>query len=150
VPKIRFVGLFDTVGSFGWPGNNVNIGIRMDLPSIVLNAAQAVSHDENRSKFPLTGLNLPGAGQTFSQEIFAGDHSDIGGGWGATQNLLSAAPLQHIWSAGISAGVPFGPLPQRTYLPNTTPHDRTGDFPYYLDSNPPRDFTDIWTGTRSN
>ncbi len=148
IPKIRFVGLFDTVGSFGWPGNHINPGIRMDLPPNVHYAAQAVAKDEHRSKFPLTPLNKPGAGQEFSQTIFPGDHSDIGGGWEWRRNLLSRAPLEYIWNAGKRVGVPFGPLPPIDYKDDDTPHDRTADFPYTLDPNPPRDFTDVWIGTR--
>jgi len=109
-PKIRFVGLFDTVGSFGIPGNDINIGIRMGLPPNVEHAAQAVARDERRAEFPLTPLNVPSAGQVFSEQVFAGDHSDIGGGHEEGQNLLALEPLFYIWSKGREAGAPFGAL----------------------------------------
>jgi uncharacterized protein (DUF2235 family) len=109
-PKIRFVGLFDTVGSFGIAGNDINIGIRMGLPPNVEKAAQAIARDERRSQFPLTPLNGPTARQQFSQQVFVGDHSDIGGGHEEGQNQLAQAPLLYIWSKGREAGVPFGPL----------------------------------------
>jgi len=55
-------------------------------------------------------VNNPSPGQQFSQRVFRGDHSDIGGGQKAGQNVLALAPLQYIWSKGKEAGVPFGPL----------------------------------------
>ena len=30
--RVRFLGLFDTVASFGLGGNNVNIGCRLGVP----------------------------------------------------------------------------------------------------------------------
>ncbi len=146
VPKIRFIGLFDTVGSFGWPGNAINIGVNLKLPPNVEHSAQAVAKDEHRSKFPLTPLSKPGPGQVYSQEIFPGDHSDIGGGWESSRNWLSLAPLEYIWKAGRAAGVPFGPLPPLDYYDDETPHDMSNDWKYRMDENPPRDFEDVWTG----
>jgi uncharacterized protein (DUF2235 family) len=124
--KIRFVGLFDTVGSFGIPGNHIDFGIRMNLPPNVEHAAQALAQDEKRALFPVTRLNAAGPGQAFNEQVFPGDHSDIGGGWGADQNLLSWAPLFYIWEQGRSAGVPFGVLPYRTLVDSYIPHDNRG------------------------
>jgi RHS repeat-associated protein len=146
-PKIRFVGLFDTVGSFGIAGNDINIGIRMGLPPNVEHAAQAIARDERRSQFPLTPLNAPTARQRFSQQVFSGDHSDIGGGHEEEQNLLALDPLRYIWSAGRAVGVPFGPLDivsaqdgrflkvagelrPWAYRAHTTPHDLTTSILY--------------------
>jgi RHS repeat-associated protein len=153
-PKIRFVGLFDTVGSFGIPGNDINLGIRMGLPPNVEHAAQAIAKDERRAEFPLTPINVPAEGQQFSQRLFSGDHSDIGGGHEENQNLLALAPLFYIWSSGRAAQVPFGPLDvvidqgqqfievagtrrPWAYHPNTTPHDLTTSI-LYRDGGPRR------------
>jgi RHS repeat-associated protein len=132
---IRFVGLFDSVGSFGVPGNNVNIGIRMDLPGAVGNAAQATAQNERRFLFPLTRL---GQRDGFDEQGFPGDHSDIGRGHGDDTNDLSRAPLEYIWNQGRAAGVPFGPLPDYTPTGNTTPHDLSRKFPYNLFPKRPR------------
>ncbi len=125
--KIRFVGLFDTVGSTGIPANHINIGIRMSLPPNVQHAVHAVSQDERRAQFPLTPLNDPAVGQTFSERPFRGDHSDIGGGHKSDANLLSIDPLYYVWSQGRKVGVPFGAIPKRPweYKNNSTPHDLT-------------------------
>ncbi|NQU38648.1 MAG: DUF2235 domain-containing protein [Lentisphaerae bacterium] len=151
-PAIRFVGLFDTVGSFGVPGNHLNIGIRMGLPPNVQSVAQAIAKDEHRAAFPLTPLNEALPGQRFSQHIFRGDHSDIGGGHRDNQNLLALAPLFYIHERGHSAGVPFGPLNLAmedgqiflevggkrrpwAYQWNLNPHDLTEKW-YYADGGP--------------
>jgi len=135
-PDIRFVGLFDTVGSFGIPGNDINVGIRMDLPPNVKYAAQAIARHERRSMFPLTPLNKPRPGQVFKQKIFNGDHSDIGGGHEKDNNLLSHAPLFYIWSQGLRAGVPFGSIDlEKRYKDDYTPHDLTKKL-IYTDGGP--------------
>jgi hypothetical protein len=151
-PAIRFVGLFDTVGSFGIPGNNINIGIRMDLPPNVRHAAHAIARDERRTLFQVTLLNDALPGQDFSQSVFTGDHSDIGGGHEEDQNLLALAPLFYVWSAGRAVGVPFGPLnlirdsgrlflevngERRpwSYKENAIPHDMT-ELIRYTDGGP--------------
>jgi RHS repeat-associated protein len=131
---IRFVGLFDTVGSFGVPGNNINIGIRMSLQN-VLHAAQATARDEKRHLFPLTPL---GPGEGFDEQSFPGDHSDIGRGHRKNNNDLSRAPLEYIWNQGRSAGVPFRTLPQYTPTGNATPHDLSRKFPHNLFPKRPR------------
>ncbi|WP_222427694.1 phospholipase effector Tle1 domain-containing protein [Desulfobotulus alkaliphilus] len=136
---IRFVGLFDTVGSFAVPGRNSYVGIRMDLPPNVKNAAHAVARDEKRLLFPLKRLNKAGVGQNFSERDFAGDHSDIGRGHGVNTTNLSIAPLVYIWEKGIDAGVPFGPLPSFStdygkdpWGWHAHPHDMSEDWPYNL------------------
>ena len=120
------MGLFDTVGSFGIPGNLINFGIRMDLPPNVKYAAHAIARDERRSAFPLSPLNDPRPGQIFKQKVFKGDHSDIGGGHEEGNNLLSHEPLLYMWSQGLRADVPFGNIDLgERYKDDYTPHDLT-------------------------
>ena len=94
--KVRFLGLFDTVGSVGIPGDNDNDNptadrgmggpIVLDLdPSSVEFAYQLTAEDEERKNFPLSSLRsgpsapLP---TNFAEETLPGAHSDIGGGYG--------------------------------------------------------------------
>lgn len=121
--KIRFLGLFDTV--------NMTKGNRLNLPSNVQVARQAVSEDEKRLLFPPTPLT-GSAGQNYDEAYFPGDHSDIGRGHGLDSNDLSYAPLVYIWSEGREAGVPFGSLPEFTLIGNTVPHDLSSEFPWFL------------------
>ncbi|WP_272159075.1 phospholipase effector Tle1 domain-containing protein, partial [Vibrio algivorus] len=89
--SVRFVGLFDTVGSFYLPGNQGNgqflLGLEPDCAQTVL---QLTAHHEYRHNFPLTSLSTGNAPlpSNFYQEVFPGAHSDVGGGypWQAQYN----------------------------------------------------------------
>lgn len=75
---IRFLGLFDTVGSFFLPGNDDEGCFDLGLPQ---GCAQHIVHlvaaQEWRENFPLTSI-IPGAGEEI---VMAGAHADIGGGY---------------------------------------------------------------------
>jgi Uncharacterized conserved protein len=80
-PKIRFLGLWDVVSSFGIPINlfdirfqEINIGYKLKLPKIVEHGFHAMALDERRQTFVVT--RLPEAYEVW----FRGVHSDIGGG----------------------------------------------------------------------
>lgn len=82
-PPIRFLGLWDTVASFGVPGNNVNLGYELTVPPNVSFCRHAISLDERRFTFPLTRVTqdtYTGKGQNDIEEVwFRGYHSDVGG-----------------------------------------------------------------------
>ena len=136
-PKIRFLGLFDTVESFWLPYIDLFKIYEMAVPPNVGHAAHAVAGDEFRREFRFTPLYrvgdegskviIPYPGQHFRQEIFPGDHSDIGGGHEADQNFLAIAPLRFMHREGLNAGVPFGAVPFDTrpwpYKDNFNAHD---------------------------
>ncbi|MBN1867987.1 DUF2235 domain-containing protein [Candidatus Sumerlaeota bacterium] len=71
---IRFVGLFDPVGSVGGAGRFG--GYPITLPEIPgMRSAQAISIDEDRRWFPGTDVNVT------DKRRFRGVHGDIGGGF---------------------------------------------------------------------
>lgn len=76
---IRFLGLFDTVASFGIPGNNLNWGWNLKLPLTVERCCHAMALQETRYNFPLHRLD---PSPTVSEVWFRGVHSDVGGGNG--------------------------------------------------------------------
>ncbi|MCJ8348995.1 DUF2235 domain-containing protein [Moritella sp.] len=86
--SVRFAGLFDTVGSFYIAGNddegNFTLGLKEDAAKAVF---QICAKHEYRKNFPLTALDDGKDGITafskgiFSQEVFPGCHTDIGGGY---------------------------------------------------------------------
>ena len=82
--SVRFVGLFDTVGSFYLAGNNDEGNFELGLDtSCAERVFQISAHHEYRKNFPLTSL-LPSDGilpSNFYEEVFAGCHTDIGGGY---------------------------------------------------------------------
>lgn len=81
---IRFLGLWDTVASFGLPGNRINIGHKLTLPDNVEHCFHAMSLDERRGNFPLTRVEAPKGGKSIEGRVeevwFRGVHSDVGGG----------------------------------------------------------------------
>ncbi|TVO31343.1 hypothetical protein FOF44_18040, partial [Vibrio algivorus] len=95
--SVRFVGLFDTVGSFYLPGNQDNGQFKLALePDCAQTIVQLTAHHEYRHNFPLTSLakgNAP-LPTNFYQEVFPGAHSDVGGGypWQAQYNKTDLPP----------------------------------------------------------
>lgn len=82
--EVRFLGLFDTVGSFYWPGNDDEGTFNLHLHG---GSAQRVVHytarHEIRVNYPLSSLKdangrLPG---NFSEIELPGAHGDVGGGY---------------------------------------------------------------------
>jgi uncharacterized protein (DUF2235 family) len=97
-PRIRFIGVFDTVGSLGVPVQGlplaglVNRRFRFhdtDLSSRVDGAFHALAMHERRGAFPPTLWTLPEGADTdairehqeLEQVWFTGVHSDVGGGY---------------------------------------------------------------------
>ncbi|WP_114785571.1 phospholipase effector Tle1 domain-containing protein [Vibrio tetraodonis] len=82
--SVRFVGLFDTVGSFYQAGDNEEGNFQLDLDSKCAERVfQITAHHEYRKNFPLTSLrsNKGMLQGHFYEEAFAGCHTDIGGGY---------------------------------------------------------------------
>ena len=80
--EIRFVGLWDTVASFGIPGNLINLGWQLTLADSAKRCYHIMALDERRSAFPITrirGRRNRVIGDDRLQEIwFRGVHSDVG------------------------------------------------------------------------
>ena len=78
---VRFLGIFDSVGSFYWPGDNdegfINGNLAKGSADFIYHP---VARDEIRHNFPLTSI-APGLA-TAIEETLVGVHSDIGGGYG--------------------------------------------------------------------
>jgi uncharacterized protein (DUF2235 family) len=105
--KIRFVGLFDPVGSVGSPLEFG--GYQTTLPDNVARSAEALALDENRTWF--SPVIVPGA----TREWFKGTHSDIGGGWAA--HGLSDITLLWMATKAQQAGVSIDLNRWRRYMP---------------------------------
>jgi uncharacterized protein (DUF2235 family) len=103
-PRIRFLGLFDVVGSFGIPINlgpfkfqEYNVGFELTLPDNVQYCFHAMALDERRQTFGVT--RVKGAYEVW----FRGAHSDVGGGNGnAGLNAIAAAwMLRKAYACGL-------------------------------------------------
>ena len=99
--KVRFLGIFDTVGSFGLGGNDINIGYALDVNADKVDrVVHYTARHEYRSLFDSTSIkrlatnhdkhkanpfnNFMETKQLPSNMIerdFAGAHADVGGGY---------------------------------------------------------------------
>jgi len=105
--KIRFLGIWDTVASFGLPGNNVNVGYNLTVPGNVATCRHAVSLDERRQTFPLTRVIQDKFSNRELLDIqavwFRGYHSDVGGG---NKNMeLSDIALYWMYRRALDCGL---------------------------------------------
>ncbi len=82
--RVCFVGLWDTVGSFGWPGDEQNLDFNLNLNThSAEQIVHLVAYHEARHNFPSTRITdeygrLP---SNFTEIIFPGVHCDVGGGY---------------------------------------------------------------------
>lgn len=119
--EIACVGVWDTVGSLGIPGDlfqglNTQIYGFLDtsLHPDVKAAFHAISIDERRFEFPATLWDPPPApGQTIEQVWFAGNHGDVGGGWPETG--LSDLTLGWMMARAQARGLLIDPTVFQTY-----------------------------------
>ena len=103
--KIRFLGLWDTVGQFGLPGKRLQFGHDLNCPTNVLQCYHAMAIDEDRLLFPLTRLQEKKKVDGFVEAWFRGVHSDVGGGNG--NRPLNAVSLHWMFKAARRAGLPI-------------------------------------------
>lgn len=90
--RIAFLGVWDTVGALGIPGQVLGrlARSRHGFHDVMLSrsvdvACHAVAIDESRKPFaPTLWDTTPSAMQRVHQEWFAGVHSDVGGGYGSS------------------------------------------------------------------
>ncbi|HEY7517179.1 MAG TPA: DUF2235 domain-containing protein [Methylomirabilota bacterium] len=139
--RIKFIGVWDTVGSLGIP--KIGMGLinmafsdrwsfhDVDLSTFVDFAYHAVAIDERRGPFtPTLWRQQPGAvGQTMEQVWFPGVHSDVGGGY--FESALSDIPLLWMIDKAAACGLVFDHdlIEQRVKPDLTAPaHDSAGLF----------------------
>jgi uncharacterized protein (DUF2235 family) len=100
--KIKFIGVWDTVGALGNPlvlngfFTQRNQFHDTELSSKIGHAFHALAIDENRKNFEATLWHQKedSKGQVLEQVWFAGIHSDVGGGYTANESGLSDVALK--------------------------------------------------------
>lgn len=106
--SVRFVGVFDTVGSFGMAGDDSDPGQNMYVDAT---DARGISHytarHEHRQNFPLTVV-------TGVDKEYAGVHSDVGGGYEPQDsdgkvNHLAFVPFRDMHRDSVRCGVLMDP-----------------------------------------
>jgi hypothetical protein len=120
--RIRFLGVFDTVGALGVPLGWVN-QITADLPHLNLQfhdtrlggnvdvACQALAIDERRGPFEPTWWEAPAPGAATPEKVlqvwFPGVHSDVGGGY--PDKSLAEVALGWMLDQAQDAGLDLAP-----------------------------------------
>ncbi|CAN5742342.1 hypothetical protein BH24ACI5_BH24ACI5_03370 [soil metagenome] len=113
VPTVRFLGLWDSVPSFGIPISPLNIGWDLDLPPNVRRCFHALALDERRGNFNLHRPKVTGTdpGGRLTEVWFRGVHSDIGGS-GSKEDPprgLASIPLNWMFVNAQACGLQFDP-----------------------------------------
>jgi hypothetical protein len=111
-PAIRFLGVWDIVGSFGIPidflikFHDINLGWTIDrVPDCVARCVHAMALDERRQTFDVTRLNVGNKNPSVEERWFRGVHSDVGGG---NRNVArSSIALQWMLEQGRVCGLPI-------------------------------------------
>ncbi len=88
---VHFLGVWDTVSSYGWVYNPKAFPFTRTNPS-VQTVRHAVSIDERRCFFRQNLLDAE-PGQTFDQQWFPGVHCDVGGGYPEAEGGLWREPF---------------------------------------------------------
>lgn len=111
-PKIRFLGLWDIVGSFGLSFDtfinfqDINLGWNIDtVHQCVDHCYHAMALDERRETFNVTRLDRENKYEKIKEVWFRGVHSDVGGG---NENVLrSNIALKWMLDRAIECGLPI-------------------------------------------
>jgi hypothetical protein len=110
--RIRFLGLWDVVGSFGLSFNNILDFQEINLGWDITRVADSVDHcfhamalDERRESFGVTRLNPDQSLHRVRETWFRGVHSDIGGG--NENTARSNIALNWMLGHAIACGVPI-------------------------------------------
>lgn len=112
-PRIRFLGVWDIVGSFGIPFNfiipfqEINLGYDLTVPDNVARCFHAMAQDELRQSFRVTRLDPEHARGNIEEVWFRGVHSDVGGGNGNFP--LNNIALGWMLEKAAECGLPIDP-----------------------------------------
>ncbi len=110
--------MFDPVGSYGLPGNQVDIGWNFSTPTNIV-AIQINAKDEKRNLFDLQSLSSKDgtlAGKHWTEITLPGVHADIGGGYkegeqGKSQDIALYS-MQTMINEAKNYGINFNQTPQ--------------------------------------
>jgi hypothetical protein len=129
---VKAVGVWDTVGSLGIPlyagGARLDVFRFADtaLNPLVENGFHAMALHEQRADFPVTAWDTRNG---IIQEWFVGAHADVGGGYPASESMLSNLALGWMlrrladFGMRLNNPLPYPPFPQDPNQPIHTPWD---------------------------
>ena len=110
-PRIRFLGVWDVVGSFGLPINfvlnfqDINMGYDLTVPDSVDQCFHAMALNERRQAFDVQRLDKANSRDNVTEMWFRGVHSDVGGG--SRNKDLANIALHWMMRNAREHGLPF-------------------------------------------
>jgi uncharacterized protein (DUF2235 family) len=131
--KIHFCGLWDTVSSYGWVYDPIQLPFLGNNPIIKI-GRHAISIDERRCYYQDNLWGEAQRDQDIRQVWFRGVHSDVGGSYPESQSGLSKIALEWMLVEAEKAGLAIDQYKAETvlgraahgYLPKYVPPDKNG------------------------
>lgn len=117
---VHFLGVWDTVSSFGWITQFRTLPHTRKNPSVSI-VRHALAIDERRACFRANMLNRASDTQDFKELWFAGVHADVGGGYPEEESALAKIPLLWMMEEAESAGLIFDPANKQDVLSDPAP-----------------------------
>jgi uncharacterized protein (DUF2235 family) len=144
--KVHFCGLWDTVSSYGWAYDPINLPFSGQNPIIEI-GRHAVAINERRCYYRdnLWGPALPG--QNMKQAWFAGSHSDIGGSYPEQESGLAKIALEWMLAEAHCAGLLIDPQKAATVLGRGLPSPPIAGMPAYVQPDANAQMHDSLSGT---
>ena len=116
--RIHFMGLFDTVASFGLPAANIDLPWKeknLVIDKRVQRCVHYVAAHELRFSFPVDLIQKNGTlDENWTESVYPGVHSDVGGGYGpkgvdpdgqALSNNYARIPMRDMMREAVKNGV---------------------------------------------
>lgn len=114
--RVHFVGVWDTVSSFGWIGNLRSTPYAADNPSVD-HVRHAVAIDERRALFADNRFYPRKAKHQSIKEVwFAGTHGDAGGGWPEAKSGLAKTTLEWMFREAENEGLLIDSAEKESFL----------------------------------
>jgi len=109
---LHFVGVWDTVSSYGWIYNPVRLPYTARNPDMHY-GRHAISIDERRCFFQKNVWGPALDGQSVKQVWFAGVHSYVGGSYAESESGLSKITLEWMMNEAMNCGLKFDSIKRR-------------------------------------
>jgi len=120
---LHFVGVWDTVSSYGWIYNPVRLPYTGRNPDMK-NGRHAISIDERRCFFQKNVWGQPFENQSIKQVWFAGVHSDVGGSYSETESGLSKITLEWMMAEALKCDLKVDETKAKAVLGDPQPSYR--------------------------
>jgi len=133
--RIRFCGLWDTVSSYGWVYDPIELPFLGCNPIIDI-GRHAISLDERRCFYKDNLWGSPGAGQDFRQVWFTGVHSDIGGSYPEQSSGLSKITLEWMFVEAVKAGLKLEEVKAKAVIGRCSVFPRVDGLPAFAHPTP--------------